>query len=226
MVGEVEFEPTVGREARPDAAKLLRCNQEGGARRSGQAHQHQGVVRSELPAAQGPSRLRARRCPSWGRCDDQERWRVVMRPMPRTSPTPSAERRMRVMSRVGRQATRPSWISNAPAGQAAKPSPMPAPVVGSPASVSCSLDPLLPPPPPPPPITVAAGITVTASRSTGSPKTWRALSASRSDLNASCGSTGSVFAYGGPDPASRPAGVDLPVPTGASAGRCTRPRPA
>ena len=96
------------------------------------------------------------------------------------------------MSRVGRQATRPSWISNAPAGQAAKPSPMPAPVVGSPASVSRFPDPLLPPPPPPPPITVAAGITVTPSRSTGSPKTWPALSASRSDLNASCGSTGSV----------------------------------
>ena len=117
---------------------------------------------------------------------------MVISPMPRTSPTPSAERRMRVMSRVGRQATRPSLTSNPPAGQAAKASPMPAPVVGSPASVSRSLGPLLPPPPPPPPITVAAGITVTPSRSTGSPKTWRALSASRSDLNASCGSTGSV----------------------------------
>ena len=122
------------------------------------------------------------------------------------------------MSRVGRQATRPSWISNAPAGQAAKPSPMPAPVVGSPASVSRSLEPLLPPPLPPPPITVAAGITVTPSRSTGSPKTWRALSASRSDLNASCGSTGSVVRGRW----SRSCARDRP-PTGRSSSLLTRP---
>ena len=60
------------------------------------------------------------------------------------------------MSRVGRQAARPSRISNAPEGQATKPSPIPAPLAGSPASASPSPDPLLPPPPPPPPITVAA----------------------------------------------------------------------
>jgi hypothetical protein len=117
---------------------------------------------------------------------------------PRTSTTPCAARRMRVMSKVGRQATRPSRISNAPEAQLTKAKPMPAPVVGSPPLASSPSDPLMPPPPPPPPITVAAGITVTPSRSTGSPKTWRALSASRADLNAYCGSIGSLVRAPGP----------------------------
>src|SRR6185295_1030920 len=62
---------------------------------------------------------------------------------------------------------------------------------------------LLPPPPPPAPITVAAGIMVTLSRATGSPKTSRALSASRIVLNASFGSTGAWFARRVLDPALR-----------------------
>ena len=61
---------------------------------------------------------------------------MVISPMPRTSPTPSAERRMRVMLQ-GRSPGHPALIDlECPRGP------------GSP-SVSRSLDPLLPPPPPP-----------------------------------------------------------------------------